>query len=162
LTAAALLTTITRLPGRSGFCSASRSRANVIFDVAVPIDREGFPGLLVQRGGDEDGAGDKDEHIRGVSPEHARRHRRVGRTRDLGSDVVLVAASSASSGVVRAMATTGAPAAANARAIPRPSPRLAPTTTVLFDKSFMVVRSLWSLDDRDGDRGRGFAVADDE
>jgi hypothetical protein len=41
----------------------------------------------VQRGGDGDGAGDKDEHIRGVSPEHARRHRRVGRIRDLGSDI---------------------------------------------------------------------------
>jgi hypothetical protein len=38
----------------------------------------------------------------------------------------------------RATATTGAPASANATAMPRPNPRLAPTTiVVLLDKSFM-------------------------
>src|SRR2546421_2130953 len=50
-----------------------------------------------------------------------------------------VAASSASAWPDRATATTEAPASANARAIPRPKPRLAPTTTVVLpDKSLIV------------------------
>jgi hypothetical protein len=62
-----------------------------------------------------------------------------------------VVASSASAGPVRAIATTGAPASANARAIPRPKPRLAPTTTVVLpDKSLIVVFPL---------RVRGFRSA---
>src|ERR1700687_2719836 len=47
----------------------------------------------------------------------------------------VVVASSASAGPVRATATTGPPASANARAIPRPKPRLAPTTTVVLPDS---------------------------
>jgi hypothetical protein len=57
----------------------------------------------------------------------------------------LVVASSASAGPLRATATTGAPALANALAIPRPKPRLAPTTrVVLSDKSLMIDSSLMS------------------
>src|SRR5947208_2326954 len=52
----------------------------------------------------------------------------------------LVVANSASAGPDRATATTGAPASANAPAIPRPKPRLAPTTTVVLpDKSLIIV-----------------------
>src|SRR5829696_1443307 len=54
--------------------------------------------------------------------------------------VALVVAGSARAGPVRATATTGAPASANARAIPRPKPRLAPTTTVVLpDKPLIIV-----------------------
>src|SRR2546421_2501701 len=51
-----------------------------------------------------------------------------------------VAASSASAWPDRATATTEAPSSANARAIPCPKPRLAPTTTVVLpDQSLMLV-----------------------
>src|SRR6266705_1919400 len=52
-------------------------------------------------------------------------------------------AGSGNAAAVRDTATTGAPALAKATAIPRPRPRLAPTTTVVLpDKSRIIVLSL--------------------
>ena len=48
-TAAPLLMTITRLPGRSGFSSASRNQWNAILTSVLPVDRERLPRLVLQR-----------------------------------------------------------------------------------------------------------------
>src|SRR5947209_525562 len=140
LMAAPLLTTTTLLPGGSGFSSASRSQVNAILTSVCQL-MENVSHVWYWSG-----------RITGLAPAtrmrtsasywSSRLHATVASAASAtsGRMFALVVASSASAGPVRATATTGAPASANARAIPRPKPRLAPTTTVvLLDKSLMVV-----------------------
>jgi hypothetical protein len=140
LTAAPLLITTTLLPGGSGCSRASRSQVNAILTSACQLT-ENVSHVWCWSG-----------CITGLAPAtrmstsgpywSSRLHATVASAASATSVrmFALVVASSASGGPVRATATTGAPASANARAIPRPSPRLAPTTTVvLSDKSLIIV-----------------------
>jgi len=129
LTAAPLLITTTRLPGGSGCNSASRSQLNAILTSACQLT-ENVSHVWYWSG-----------RITGLAP--ATRTRTSGRywSSRLHATVAwaasatsvrmfgLVAASSVRAGAVRATATTWSPASANARAMPRPRPLLAPTTT---------------------------------
>src|SRR5947209_3416670 len=139
LMAAPLLTT-TLLPGGSGFSSASRSQVNAILTSVCQL-MENVSHVWYWSG-----------RITGLAPAtrmrtsgsywSSRLHATVASAASATSVrmFALVVASSASAGPVRATATTGAPASANARAIPRPNPRLAPTTTVVLpDKSLIIV-----------------------
>src|SRR6266852_4000582 len=140
LMAAPLLTTTTLLPGGSGFSSASRSQVNAILTSVCQLT-ENVSHVWYWSG-----------RITGLAPAtrmrtsgsywSSRLHATVASAASATSVrmFALVVASSASAGPVRATATTGAPASANARAIPRPKPRLAPTTTVVLpDKSLITV-----------------------
>src|SRR5438128_2983435 len=140
LMAAPLLTTTTLLPGGSGFSSASRSQVNAILTSVCQLT-ENVSHVWYWSG-----------RITGLAPAtrirtsgpywSSRLHATVPSAASATSVrmFALVVASSARAGPVRATATTGTPAAANARAIPRPKPRLAPTTTVVLpDKSLMFV-----------------------
>src|SRR5712692_349642 len=140
LMAAPLLITTTVLPGGSGFSSASRSQVNAILTSVCQLT-ENVSHVWYWSG-----------RITGLAPAtrmstfgsywSSRLQATVASAASATSVrmFALVVASSASAGPVRATATTGAPASANARAIPRPKPRLAPTTTVVLpDKSLMML-----------------------
>src|SRR5258707_8299736 len=140
LMAAPLLITTTLLPGGSGFSSASRSQVNAILTSVCQLT-ENVSHVWYWSG-----------RITGVAPATRMRtsgsywssklHATVASAASATSVrmFALLVANSASAGPVRATATTGAPASANARAIPRPRPPLAPTTTVVLpDKSLIIV-----------------------
>src|SRR5260370_22093292 len=105
----------------------------------MPVDGERLPRLVLERTHHRVGAGDQDKNLRLVLVQQAPRHRRVGRIRDLGPDVRAGGGQLGKCRAVRATATTGAPASANARAIPRPKPRLAPTTTVVLPHKSLII-----------------------
>src|SRR5260370_23175518 len=160
LMAAPLLTTTTLLPGRSGFSSASRSQVKAILTSVCQLT-EKVSHVWYWSG-----------RITGLAPAtrmstsgsywSSRLHATVVSVASATSVrmFALVVASSARAGPVRATATTGAPASANARAIPRPKPRLAPTTTVVLpDKSLIIVLFLsCSRDERSGETANGIQV----
>src|SRR6266536_494970 len=139
LMAAPLLTTTTLLPGGRGLSRASRSQVNAILTSVCQLP-ENVSHVWSWSG-----------RITGLAPatrmstcglyRSSRLHATVSSAASATSVrmLALVAASSASAGPVRATATTAAPASANAPAIPRPKPRLAPTTTVVLpDKSLII------------------------
>src|SRR5216683_5156246 len=119
LMAAPLLITTTVLPGGSGFSSASRSQVNAILTSVCQLT-ENVSHVWYWSG-----------RITGLAPATRMRtsgsywssvlHATVGSAASAISVrmFVLVAANSARADAVRATATTGAPASANARAIPR-------------------------------------------
>jgi uncharacterized protein len=139
--AAPLLITTTLLPGGSGLSSASRSQLKVIF-TSVCQFAENVSHVCRCSG-------------RGTGLAPATRMRtcgsylssRTGGTAGSAASATsvlmfgLVAASSSSARAVLATAITGAPAAANALAIPRPSPLLAPTTTIVLADVPVIVGS---------------------
>jgi hypothetical protein len=75
---------MTRLPGCSGVSRTSRSQWKGDADVGVPVDREGVPGLLLQRTHVRGRAGDQDDAAGVVVVEEAGRHGGVGGVGDFG------------------------------------------------------------------------------
>ena len=121
MTAAPLLTTTTRLPGRSGGSSAARSQPNAILTSACQLT-ENVSQVWCWSGSITGLApGDQDEDLRLVLVEQAPRHRLLGRVGDLGPDV---RAGGGQFGKGRAgsvaTATTGAPVSAKRAGDPAP------------------------------------------
>src|SRR4029453_19229154 len=140
LMAAPLLTTITLLPGGSGFSSAARSQVKVILTSVCQLTEN--VSHVWSWSGPIPGLAPATRMSTSGSYWFRRLHATVSSAASATSVqmVALVVASSARAGPVRATANTGAPASENAREIPRPKPLLSPTTTVvLSDKSLMIV-----------------------
>src|SRR3954447_2435440 len=136
-TAAPLLITTTRLPGRSGLSRASRSQWNAIW-TSVSQLTENVSQVCCCSG-----------RMLGRAPATTTTTSGSWRSRSLAATVASRASAISgwivpapgNSAAVRDTAMTGAPAAANAVAIPRPRPRLAPTTMVVLPDRALIVSS---------------------
>jgi hypothetical protein len=127
LSKAPLSNTTTLLPGRSGLSSIPRIQRNV--HIGLPVERERLSQVCCCSGTIWGPAGHQND-LRLIAVEETACHSGVTGTSNWMVPAPRAVAGNAAA--VRDTATTEAPAFAKAMAIPRPRPRLAPTTIAVL------------------------------